>query len=139
MAHNSMGVLLAKILNYFPPCALPACPSPSRDLVPNGQARLTSSCSRRAFTWPRRASTSKESGAPGLSFSASLRLKTSLESSVIWGEDGRVSRHLSPGWGPEDLSRAAGRASDFAEITLQAKSSPLAKNGFYMLNHQKVV
>ena len=63
----------------------------------------------------------------------------SLESSVIWGEGGRVSQHLSPGWGPGDLSRAAGRVSDFTEPSLQAKSSPLAKNGFHMLNRQKVV
>lgn len=73
----------AKTLNCFPP--LPRV--------------LTFSCSCKALTWPRRASTSGEPGATGWSFRASLRLKTSLESSVIWGERGGppVTLSLGPG------------------------------------------
>ena len=97
-------VTAAKILSSF-------CPRLSWGPLP---CVLTFSCSCRALTWPRRVSTSGRPGAAGWSFNASLRLKTSLESSVIWwggAKEGGASGHPEPGtWGWEawDVSSMSG-------------------------------
>lgn len=104
MACISVTVPVAETLKCFPPlpgtCTPGSCHHPTHPtLKPSPRvpawAALTSSCPWRAFTWQRRASTSGLPGTTGWSFSASLRLKTSLESSVIWGRGESVVT-LSP-------------------------------------------